>query len=109
MVWAKLAFADPISDLAILSAPDSQDLPQEADVYERFLSSVHDFTVADIKPNKQVRLKVLSLGGDWISCTHLGGPIWFDEQVTESGMSGSPAARQSAWCAAAAVVPSPAI
>jgi hypothetical protein len=92
-VWAELLFADPISDLAILGEPEGQDLSEHAKAYCQFLSDLPGFTVADVEANTSVPAKVLSLGGEWISCrvTHQDGPLWIEvDQVTEDGMSGSP-------------------
>jgi hypothetical protein len=89
-VSAELMFADPISDLAILGTPDDQERPEEATAYDQFLKG-RGFTVADVEANTQVRAKILSLGGEWVSCrvSHRGGPLWVEGDV-EGGMSGSP-------------------
>jgi hypothetical protein len=38
-VWGECLFVDPIADIAVLGAPDSQELYDHADAYETFLAS----------------------------------------------------------------------
>jgi len=91
-VWAEVVFVDPISDLAILSEPDSQDLSEQCDAYRQLLAAAHRFPIANIKANKETPTKVLSLDGKWIVATacHHSGPLLLKEPITVGGMSGSP-------------------
>ena len=91
-VWAELLFADPISDLAIIGPPDGQTLFYEAEAYDRLVSAAPEFGIGDVEPDKPVCGKVLSLGGQWLSCmvSHHGGDLLLKEPVIEVGMSGSP-------------------
>jgi hypothetical protein len=45
-VWAECLFFDPVSDLAILGEPDSQELGEENDAYTRLVDGRKPFTIA---------------------------------------------------------------
>jgi hypothetical protein len=38
-VWAECLFVDPVADIAMISAPDNQELPDEADAFEALVSA----------------------------------------------------------------------
>jgi hypothetical protein len=92
IIWVELLFADQIGDLAILGQPGNQELIKEAEAYDRLLEGTPGFAIANIKPNKQISARVLSLGGQWISCSisHYGGSLRLEGAAIEGGMSGSP-------------------
>jgi hypothetical protein len=90
---ATCLFADPIADIAVLGAPDSQDLPEEADEYESLLEKVP--VVLSISEAPRLgRGWLLSLDRKWFDCKvhHVGGPLWVTaaHHGIRGGMSGSP-------------------
>jgi hypothetical protein len=108
MVWCECLFADPVADLAVLSAPDNQALSAEADAYEQLLEPVEPFTIGTIPlKRRQGPLPVclhqvvgetdafmLSLDGRWFPC-HVRSngqalTVVSQEEATCAGMSGSP-------------------
>jgi len=96
-VWAEVVFVDPVSDLAILCEPDSQELSDQKDAYCELLETADSFAIADIEADKEVPAKVLSLGGEWmaVACRYSGPfrynhPLLLKEPITKGGMSGSP-------------------
>ena len=93
IIWVELLFAYQIGDLAILGQPGNQELTKEAEAYDRLLESTPGFAIANVKPNKQLSAKVLSLSGQWISCSiihHHRGSLRLEGAAIEGGMSGSP-------------------
>jgi hypothetical protein len=91
-IWVELLFADQIGNLAILGQPANQELTKEAESYDRLLEGTPGFAIANVRANKQINAKVLSLSGQWISCSinHYGGALQLEGAAIESGMSGSP-------------------
>jgi hypothetical protein len=99
-ICAECIFVDPISDLAILAAPDGQDLYDEHEAYERFVEPLVGFSVGNVPQTHLSSHKpeghkgwVLSLKGEWQPCEmlHVGGPLLTpDAKVIKAGMSGSP-------------------
>ena len=99
-VWAEVVFVDPVSDLAILCEPDSQELSDQNDAYCELLEAADtiSFAIADIEADKEVPAKVFSLDGEWIAAVvrrysgpfHVNGPLLLREPITKGGMSGSP-------------------
>jgi hypothetical protein len=94
-VWAECLFFNPIADIAVLGAPDAQNLWDEAEAYEALVKSVTPFSIADAPEQGQVWL--LSLERKWFSCQAkytpwVNGPIWLttEPKNIEGGMSGSP-------------------
>jgi hypothetical protein len=99
-VRAECLFVDPITDIAVLAAPDSEELAEQADAYERLVAGMAPFPVADApqedikkaEPGRGLAL-VLSLSGKWVECTveRRGHWLWTENTgIIEGGMSGSP-------------------
>ena len=99
-VRAECLFVDPITDIAVLAAPDYEALAEEADAYERLVAGMAPFPVADApqedikkaQPGRGLAL-VLSLNGNWVECTveRRGHWLWVKNTgMIEGGMSGSP-------------------
>ena len=101
-ISAECMFIDSISDIAVLGAPDDQELGEECDAYEAFMESLVGFSAADVmrtdlkdfrggQPDGAIGY-VLSLGGEWQQCRmwHIGGPLWLAGASIDGGMSGSP-------------------
>jgi hypothetical protein len=91
-IWVELLFADQIGDLAILGQPGDRELAEEAEAYDRLLDGTPGFAIANVRPNKRISAKVLSLSTQWISCSisHYGGSLRLKGAAIEGGMSGSP-------------------
>jgi Trypsin-like peptidase domain len=111
-VWAECLFVDPIADIAVLGTPDNQALHDEAEAYQKLVTSARCWPIADAPQmgRRQVQLGggiscevdeagqgsayVLSLDGAWLKCavTRFGTwlPIEQDGKLIASGMSGSP-------------------
>lgn len=119
-VWAECVFADPIADLAVLKAPDDQELAEKADAYERLVEAALPLPITDIAlirlpiilpstrlgtitsesmtvlgpPSWQGRAWVLSLDERWFSCAVSAGNRGLNipeaTERIEGGMSGSP-------------------
>jgi hypothetical protein len=94
-VWAECLFIDPIADIAVLGAPDSQAYYDEADAYDAMVNEAATLSIADAP--EQGRAWLLSLKGQWYECKvrrshahnsllNLSGAL---ENIT-GGMSGSP-------------------
>ena len=65
-ISAELVFADPISDIAVLSSPDGQELWDEHEAYEAWIerSQVLEFgTIGDT-----ARVWLQHLDGQWMRC-----------------------------------------
>lgn len=89
-LWAKCLFADPVSDIAVLGAPDGQ-----YDAYEMFVEGLAPFAVADVPGVKvESSAMVLSLDGQWLACSaqNFGGDgaLMIRGAPIIGGMSGSP-------------------
>jgi hypothetical protein len=84
-VWAECAFVDPISDVAVLVAPDGQSLPNQCGAYEMLLEDRPALTLAVMPSNAPVWL--LTLDGRWARCEaeRCGGFAAFAETVTLKG------------------------
>ena len=91
-VWAECLFVDPVTDIAVLGAPDSQTFSEEEDAYYALTEAASVLPVGPAQSGAGYLLSVKSAkwipvklqvtrgpGGAWISC----GP-------TKAGMSGSP-------------------
>jgi hypothetical protein len=100
-VWCELMFADPIAEIAVLGAPDGQELYAEHEIYLALTEDHPAFRVAD--PQSQlVDARLLSLDGEWQDCKvrHVGNdhpvasatPLWIERASggIRGGMSGSP-------------------
>jgi hypothetical protein len=99
-IWAQCLYVEPIADLAVLGAPDSQEFCAQAEAYEQLVESVPAFSVAEAPAQGIERLTpgegpawVLSLDGHWREgrVAHRGGVLAFaPKELIVSGMSGSP-------------------
>jgi hypothetical protein len=94
-VWTECLFVDPISDLAVLGPPDSQDLSDKYRNYEALVGSHRTIKIAPAKTEEGAWL--LSLANAWGKCTSVqnDGPLWLSDAVDgiHAGMSGSPVVR----------------
>jgi hypothetical protein len=93
IVCAECVFIDPIGDIAVLRSPDSQELWDEAEAYEKLVDAAQPLPVGDMADEAQARLP--SLDQRWIECkAHVrpNGMIHVFEvaEGIEGGMSGSP-------------------
>ena len=111
-IWAECMFVDPVSDIAVLGMPDSQELSAQADDFEALLeSAATGMRIGSIKLEKQTRRMpsghviegppmgtdrawMLSLDGHWFHCRvrTRGRSLWIDRaaEAIQGGMSGSP-------------------
>jgi hypothetical protein len=108
-VWAECMFADPVADIAVLGSPDSQDLHEQAEAYERLLEEAEPLVIADAPAQGTELLKigdgvevptpgegpvrVLSLDGNWLDGHVERRSFWLSfkpEKLIVGGMSGSP-------------------
>jgi hypothetical protein len=99
--WCELIFADPVADIAILGAPDSQALYDKYDAYIALFEDRPAFPVAD-PLSELTNAWLLSLDAEWQACKvrHVGDdyplasatPLWIEEAKggIRGGMSGSP-------------------
>lgn len=97
-------FADPIADIAVLGAPDTQDLYDEANAYEELMASSTALTIADAPKMRRDRVqqfgdysfKVDQPGEALRGCcrsTVNGSSNWLSSEkrgLFARGMSGSP-------------------
>jgi hypothetical protein len=95
-VMVECLFVDPVSDLAVLGAPDSQELSAECDAYEKMMESAAVLSIAPVQTEVGVTFpgRLLSLKGTWFGCSvsHYGGPLVVADAKGSivGGMSGSP-------------------
>lgn len=105
-VSAECVFLDPIADIAVFGAPDTQERYEEAQAYEA-LTSEAAFKIGKLSRRPRTiasaitppgfaasEARMLSLDGEWFACRVIsqGGGLWFDQakQPAIGGMSGSP-------------------
>ena len=109
-VWAECLFVDPVADLAILGAPDSQALAAENERYDKLVEARPALRIANL-PLVSERCRIgstefrmpplwtgpaylLSRDGRIFGCTvlalHQGLVIEASDEPVEGGMSGSP-------------------
>ena len=62
-IWAECVFADLIADIAVLSQPDSQELCEKSDAFERFVASRTPLRVGAFTDGSPVWLRTLA--GTW--------------------------------------------
>jgi len=89
-VAAECRFVDPIADVAVLGAPDGQDLPEEAEAYDSLTEGVTPFLIANATSGAGW---VLSLDGCWVRSRielFSGFGVSMTIDPTEGGQSGSP-------------------
>ena len=89
-VWAECLFVDPIADLAVLGAPDSQQLYDKNKQYEALTRAMTPLRIAKAGEDTSAFLLLLDLR--WRACRvhNFGGPLWITGAKTVGGMSGSP-------------------
>jgi hypothetical protein len=92
-VSAECLFVDPIGDIAVLGAPDYEELPEQRAAYEALVIAIRPLPIADAPMETSARL--LSLDGEWFGCkvqNIQGGPLWITDATKGivGGMSGSP-------------------
>ena len=85
----------PVSDIAVLGAPDGQHFPDQYDAYEMFAERLAPFIVSDLPGVKvESSAMVLSLDGQWLACSaqNFGGDgaLMIRGAPIIGGMSGSP-------------------
>lgn len=56
-VWCECLFVDPIADIAVLGAPDNQELSDEVDAYEALVGAATSLTIAE-PPSKLIAEEV---------------------------------------------------
>lgn len=98
-ILTECLFADPVHDITVLGPPDDQELSDDFDAYETLTQSLTPLRIADA-PSQKVRAWLLSLNGEWFSCSlwrnnigrSLVSPLYIGDlqQHIERGMSGSP-------------------
>jgi hypothetical protein len=90
-VWAQCVFVDLVSDLAVLQAPDTWDLSEQARAYEALTEAAIPLTVVNA-PEAETTVWTLSLDGQWTRGTarYVNDDPLLVDQVWLSGMSGSP-------------------
>jgi hypothetical protein len=99
-VSAECLFVDPIADIAVLGAPDSQELCEHADAYETFLASRKPLKVGGAMDwDMPAPASLIALDGHLIVCAArcFGGPLLIEDLAEPSvgGMSGSPVLDQA--------------
>jgi hypothetical protein len=118
-VWAQCLFVDPVADIALLGAPDGQELSEPWNDYQQFVEGVSTLTPADtprrrldrisvaaappepfpvelLSPPEPFPVELLYLNGKWTTqealIAHGGHWLILDapDKPVQSGMSGSP-------------------
>ena len=91
-VWCECRFVNPVADIAVLGAPDSQALYEEARAYDIMVDSVKPLVIADAR-QEETTAYLLSLDGELRKCTVTRNPdnlVVQDGKLVVAGMSGSP-------------------
>ncbi len=99
-VWAECVFADPVADVAVLGAPDGQELSDECDVFESFMELTSPLRIGELpakgEPPHKCRAQILTLDERWVGCvaSHFSHApsLWIEDAAEPivGGMSGSP-------------------
>jgi hypothetical protein len=93
-VWAECLFVDPVADIAVLGSPDTQQLADEAEAYDRLVEAVTPLAVSD--PDDETgAAELLPLAGLPFRCVVTAirnNPLWVTGATNGivGGMSGSP-------------------
>jgi len=91
-VSAECLFVDPVSDIGVLGAPDSQVYYGEFHKYQALVVELTPLPIFDFQAGARARL--LSLENRWFGCKvrHVGRALWIFDAAAEivGGMSGSP-------------------
>ena len=96
-VWAECVFIDPVADIAVLGMPDTQDLYEDADAYDRLIDAMVPLRVSELR-GETANARLLPLNPNKLRSFRCivrargRGPLWIEEPVQEieGGMSGSP-------------------
>ena len=116
-VWCEVLFVDPVSDIAVLGTPETQEATNQADAYDALVNAVEAIPVIALQYDRKVlreaqpgggrfsgplldwpRAKadtwLLSLDRRWIKCRinarHRALAITDAAETIKPGMSGSP-------------------
>jgi hypothetical protein len=97
-IMVECLFADPISDVAVLGAPDNQATPDDADAYQTLIVAATTIPINYAPPTELdgSTAWVLMLDGEWAPCLvqcYKDGRLRLEaaaEGVIVGGMSGSP-------------------
>lgn len=92
-IWVECIFADSVSDVAVLGAPDSQSLYDEWEAYEKFTDPLKPIQIRKAKESETVWM--LGLNGLFVSgvvtnINEIRVNVRTDGNVIRPGMSGSP-------------------
>lgn len=102
-IWGECLFADPVADIAVIGEPGDQELSDQHDAFQDFVTHTPALKCGeppppinyetDTFPKEQARL--LGLNGEWGACSILTGRfggLQIEEAVNGivGGMSGSP-------------------
>ena len=91
---AECYFADPVADIALLGAPDNQELSEECDRYDTLVEDADTLALAPMDPTLPVRL--CDLNRLWFGAKlnpNVHHKVWVFRTARheiEAGMSGSP-------------------
>ena len=92
-IWAECLFVDPVSDIAVLSGPDSQEWDKQAEEYEALVENCLPGIQAGLSPNSKCPGWLLSLENELVPCQirRRSHAIQVTDVPTEivGGMSGS--------------------
>jgi Trypsin-like peptidase domain len=89
-VWAECLFADPVADIAVLGAPDNQELFEEAEAFEDLVSSRRSLRIGNAQDGEGW---MLSLDNRWVPTRIAVCGTWnasLEIGPTQGGQSGSP-------------------
>jgi hypothetical protein len=90
-LWCECLFADPVADVAILGAPDSQQWGDEWEAFVTFIDDTPTLPIAALNTGDLMPVRVLGLDGHWREFTAKLVPRLVVLEVEMSpGMSGSP-------------------
>jgi Trypsin-like peptidase domain len=89
-VWAECLFADPVADIAVLGAPDNQELYEEAEAFENLVNICRPLPISKAQSGEGW---MLSLDNRWVRTRIAVCGSWntsLEIDPTEGGQSGSP-------------------
>ena len=100
LIWTQCVFADPVADIAVLIAPDNQELLEHCEAFEKFLHTARALCLGEVRQTpigrRQGNTKgwLLSLAGHWRPCTltAVQNALWISDAPDGiiGGISGSP-------------------
>jgi hypothetical protein len=92
-VWAECLFAEEVADIAVLGAPDDQDLFKQSQAYQQLVGQAVPLAIRAVE-DKQRQGWLLTLDAqDWFRCRVRGKRVlWIEDagRPIRGGMSGSP-------------------